>query len=277
MKNLKILSVAIICMAIVLTIATSVFAYGGVGDVDPEYRISMPSSLSNGQGSVSGVSGSMSYQFVEISQAKYATIKKLEAQYDLIEVYVRYAANPTDEGLTQEYNTACDKYVGQYGGTVTEVLNHYGVDAEILTLCRNEWIAELTDFNANNWETATGNNISIDLSTFEGTKYFIGWIRTADGIYDAEAYQVTGTKTEEPTPDKDPEPEKDPEKQPEKTPDNTNDNTPSTKTDDTTKKADTTTATKTIPKTGISSTLLVLLSLAGATTGISYIKYRKIK
>ncbi|MCI8470205.1 MAG: hypothetical protein HFJ35_01705 [Clostridia bacterium] len=272
MKNFKILSVAMIFMAIVLMVATSVFAYAGVGDVDPEYKISMPSSLSNGEGSVSGVSGNISYQFVEISEAKYATIKKLEAQYDLIEVYVSYAANPTDEGLTNKYNTACDKYEAQYGkGSVTEVLSHYGVDAEILTLCRNEWIAELTDFNASNWETSNGNKISIDLSTFEGTKYFIGWIKTADGIYDAEAYQVTGTKVE------DQEPNKDPAEEPDKKPTNTNDNTPSTKTENTTKKADNTTTSKTIPKTGISSTLLVLLSLAGASTGVSYIKYRKIK
>ena len=131
MKNLKISLTAIVA-AIILAISTGVYAYTGIGDVDPDNNISMPGTLSNGTGSVSGVSGEMNYQFVEISEAKYNAVKKLEAQYELIEVYVEYSKNPTDEGLTTKYNTACEKYAKNYGESgkdtkqvVTEVLNTY--------------------------------------------------------------------------------------------------------------------------------------------------------
>ena len=108
MKNLKI-SLTAIVVAILLTISTGVYAYTGVGDVDPDYAISMPGTLSNGAGNVSGVSGAMEYQFVEITEAKYNEIKKLEAQFELIQVYVSYSANPSDEGLTNSWNAACEK------------------------------------------------------------------------------------------------------------------------------------------------------------------------
>ena len=49
MKNLKI-SLTAIVVAILLTISTGVYAYTGEGDVDPDYAISMPGTLSNGAG-----------------------------------------------------------------------------------------------------------------------------------------------------------------------------------------------------------------------------------
>ena len=262
MKNLKNL-LSVIIFAIILTISTGVFAYTGVGDVDPEFKFTMPSSLSNGEGTVSGVSGAMNYQFVEITSEKYASIKKIEAQYDLIEVYVRYAENPTDEGLTTSWETACKKYTNQYGGTVTEVLNQYGVGPDILTLCRNAWIVELTNFDASKWISSSNSKISIDVSTFEGTKYYIAWIQVGD-IYDAEVYMVTGTKQEE-------------QKQEEIKNDTTENEIKNETKTNTIKTDNTVVSTKTLPKTGVKTSILGLLVIAVIATGVSYIKYTKIK
>ncbi len=280
MKNLKI-SLTAIVLAILLTISTGVYAYTGEGDVDPDYAISMPGTLSNGAGNVSGVSGAMEYQFVEITEAKYNEIKKLEAQFELIQVYVSYAANPTDEGLTNSWNAACEKYAKKYGNgstatnqVVTEVLNQYGIGPDILKLCRNAWIVALPNFDASKWESATSSKIELDITKFEGTKYYVAWVKSGE-IYDAEAYVVKGTGSK-----------KDDNKTDNTTKnDNTikNDNTAKkdngTVTPNTTTKTDTTASSsgKILPKTGISSTVLGLIAVAGASAGVSYRKYRKIK
>ncbi|MBQ2937700.1 MAG: LPXTG cell wall anchor domain-containing protein [Clostridia bacterium] len=289
MKKFKISLTAIVA-AIILSISTGVFAYTGVGDVDPEFKFTMPSSLSNGEGTVSGVSGTMNYQFVEITSEKYTSIKKLEAQYDMIEVYVRYAENPTDEGLIKEWENAGNKYTNQYGGTATDVLNQYGVGPDILTLCRNAWIVELTNFDASKWISSSDNKISIDISTFEGTKYYIAWIQVGD-TYDAEAYMVTGTKQEEQIEDKQEEQIEDKkeeqiedkkeeqiEDKQEETKSETAGNEVKNETKTNNLKTDTTTvSSKTLPKTGANGSILGLLVIAVIATGVSYIKYRKIK
>ena len=60
---------------------------------------------------------------------------------------------------------------------------------------------------------------------------------------------------------------------------NTTKNDNGTVTPNTTTKTDTTASSsgKTLPKTGISSTVLGLIAVAGASAGVSYRKYRKIK
>ena len=68
MKKLKLTLTALIAM---LTLATSVFAYGGM-NVDTNREITMPSTLSNGKGTVStALTGSFKYQFVEIDSTTY--------------------------------------------------------------------------------------------------------------------------------------------------------------------------------------------------------------
>lgn len=288
MKNLKISLTAII-FAIILMISTGVFANTGVAEVDPTHKIAMPSSLSNGEGVVTGIS---SYQFVEITQAKYNSIKQIEAQYELIQMYVKYAANPTDENLTRQWSEACDKYTKQYGGTVTDVLNKYGMGPDSLTLCENAWIVELGDFDSSKWTPANNNKISIDLTTFKGTKYYVAWVRVGD-TYDAEAYRLVGTKKDEPKPENNT-----------VTNNTVNNNTVQNNTvenntvqnntinnntvanttknetpkDNTTVvKKDDTTTTKSIPYTGVGSAILGLIGLAGGAAGVSYRKYSKIK
>ena len=276
MKNLKISLTAIVA-AIILAISTGVYAYTGIGDVDPENNISMPGTLSNGTGSVSGVSGEMNYQFVEISEAKYNAVKKLEAQYELIEVYVEYSKNPTDEGLTTKYNTACEKYAKNYGESgkdtkqvVTEVLNTYGIGPDILKLCRNAWIVELTDFDANKWESTSNGKITIDLSTFKGTKYYIGWIQTGS-VYDAEVYKVTGTKKDDDK--KDNTTNNDDKK------DNTNSAVKNDTNNENTPKTITTnkSTASSLPHTGVNDVIIALIAVASVVSGIAYIRYRKIK
>lgn len=279
MKNLKI-SLTAIVVAILLTISTGVYAYAGEGEVDPNYTISMPGTLSNGAGNVSGVSGAMEYQFVEITEAKYNEIKKLEAQFELIQVYMNYSDNSSDEGVTNSWREACEKYAKKYGDgstetnqVVTEVLNKYGIGPDILKSCRKAWVVALPDFDASKWESATSSKVELDITKFEGTKYYVAWIKSGD-IYDAEAYVVKGTGSK-----KDNNTDNTTKNDNTIKNDNTTKNDNGTVTPNTTTKTDTTASSsgKILPKTGISSTVLGLIAVAGASAGISYRKYRKIK
>lgn len=271
MKNLKI-SLTLIIFAIIATLTTGVFAYTGEGDVDPDYSIKLSSSLTNGVGTVSGASD-FTYQFVEISEAKYNTIKKLEAEFDLIQVYVEWTQDRDNESKANAWETAQEKYASKYGNgaeaaaVATEVLNKYGLGPDILTVCRNAWIAELTDFDSSKWIQAEGNKMTLDLTTFTGTKYFIGWINTGS-VYDAEAYVAVGTGNKE-------------EENKNNLINNQTD-TPSTKneiTENNTPKAITTnkSTASSLPYTGASDVVLVLIAVAVVAAGVAYVKYRKIK
>lgn len=262
MKNLKISLTAII-FAIILTMSASVFAHGS--QVDTMNEITMPGSLNDGKGNVTtGLSGEMSYQFVEISSSEYNTILKREAQYNLVKAFIDGAAN---------YDELAEKYEKTYNQTANGIKSEYsdedGNDIQFdeagLSAIKGELIADLKTYNDSNWVKASGKTISLDLSTFKGTKYFIGWVRI-DNTYDAEAYKVEGTKKDEQKPENN-------------TPvDNTPKNeTPVKKDNTTTPKKDTTTVSKTIPHTGASSLVLGLITIAGTAAGISYRKYSKIK
>ena len=259
MKNLKI-SLTTILTAILLTLSTGVYAYGS--QVDTANAITMPSALNNGTGNVTTtVSGEMSYQFVEITSDKYAKIKKYEAIYNLIKAYINLDSN---------YDTLVAEYQRTYNETANAIKDEYGIqfNEEGLNAIKGLWITELTTYSESAWVNANGTTISLDLTTFKGTKYYIAWVKIGDTV-DAEAYIVTGTK-------KDEEPNNNTttnnEVSDNKTTNSNNDLT-------TNKKQDTTASSsgKTLPKTGVSSTVLGLIAVAGASAGISYKKYRKIK
>ena len=259
MKNLKI-SLTTILTAILLTFSTGVYAYGS--QVDTANAITMPSALNNGTGNVTTtVSGEMSYQFVEITSDKYAKIKKYEAIYNLIKAYINLDSN---------YDTLVAEYQRTYNETANAIKDEYGIqfNEEGLNAIKGLWITELTTYSESAWVNANGTTISLDLTTFKGTKYYIAWVKIGDTV-DAEAYIVTGTK-------KDEEPNNNTttnnEVSDNKTTNSNNDLT-------TNKKQDTTASSsgKTLPKTGVSSTVLGLIAVAGASAGISYKKYRKIK
>lgn len=266
MKNLKISLTAII-FAIILTMSASVFAHGS--QVDTMNAITMPGSLNDGKGNVTtSLSGEMSYQFVEISSSEYNTILKREAQYNLVKAYIDGAAN---------YDELAEKYEKTYKQTANGIETEYGIqfnDAG-LSAIKGEWTADLKTYNDSNWVKASGKTISLDLSTFKGTKYYIGWVKI-DNTYDAEAYKVEGTKKDEQKPENNTPVDNTPV---DNTPvDNTPKNeTPKTNNTTTPVKKDNTTIGKTIPHTGASSMILGLIALAGGAAGISYRKYSKIK
>lgn len=272
MKNLKISLTAIVA-AILLTISTGVYAYSGM-NVDTKYEITMPGSLSNGTGAVStSVAGDMKYQFVEINQAKYATLKKYEAQLELMQAYVKGEyASWEDSQANSEYEALVTKYESAYNEKVSELYTQYtNFDSNSISDVRSLWIHELTDYSESKWESSTDKKISIDLTTFTGTKYYIAWVKIGDTL-DAEAYIVTGTGTKKDDGNKN-------EIKNETKNDNTVKNDNGTTTPNTTTKTDTTASSsgKILPKTGISSTVLGLIAVAGASAGVSYRKYRKIK
>ena len=258
MKKFKI-SLSAIVLTTILLISTGVYAYGS--QIDTKNVITMPDTLSNGTASITTtITGSVSYQFVEITSEKYATIKKYEAIYNLINAYIKQDSN---------YDSMATNYEKTYNQTANGIMTEYGIkfDEEGLNAIKGLWISELTTYDASAWIKAEGTTISLDLTTFEGIKYYIAWVQVGD-TYDAEVYKVTGTKKEEQK-DNIKEEQKQEIKEEVKNETVAKENTP---------KVDTTTvSTKTLPKTGISSSILGLLIIAILTTGVSYIKYRKIK
>ena len=325
MRNFKISFTTLVAL-IILLVTTSVLAHGS--QVDSANSITMPASLSNGTGTVTtAIAGDMSYQFVEINADKYAKIKKLEAIYNLINEYIK-AMN----GQTNTYEATLAQYQKDYNETANAIMSTYGIkfNVEGLNAIKSAWVYELTTYDDSAWVKASGKTITLDLTTFEGTKYYIGWVKIGD-TYDAEVYVATGTKKDEPIPDDpgkddptpddpgkddptpddpgkddptpddpgkdDPTPD-DPGKD-DPTPDDPGKDEPTQdepkqeepkqeepkqeepKTDNnvqpTTPKQDPTTSQKQIPYTGTASTLLGLVTVAGASAVVSYRKYRKIK
>lgn len=258
MKKLKI-SLTAILFATILTITTGVFAYGS--QVDTRDGITMPSSLTNGEGTVStSLTGEMSYQFVEITSEQYAKYKKYEAQSNLIKAYIKQDSN---------YDSLATSYEETYKQTANGIMEEYGIqfNEEGLDALRNQWIADLVNYNEANWVKSTDLKIKLDLTTFEGTKYYLCWVKIGEALPDAQAYKATGTKTnkeEEPT-----EPTKP------TTPATPSGTTSGDKTS--TANKDNTATAKTIPHAGASDILIYLIAVASVIAGISYIRYRKIK
>jgi len=274
MKKIKVY-LTIIVTIILLAIASQVYAYGS--QVDTTNIITMPSSLTNGTGNVSAtISGDINYQFVEITSQKYAIIKKYEAIYTLIKAYMNGDSN---------YDTLATNYENTYNQTANGIMSEYGIqfNEEGYNAIRGLWITELTTYNASSWTKADGTTISLDLTTFEGTKYYIAWVKIGD-TYDAEAYKLTGTKQENNNEnDNNNDNVKDEDKNENTNNENNknetveNGNTNNTDKNPTIGK-DNTTSTKTeLPKTGVRSSILGLITIFTTTAGISFAKYRKIK
>lgn len=274
MKKLKTYLSTIVAIMI-LAVSTQVLAYGS--QVDTKNAITMPASLSNGKGEVSAtLTGDMSYQFVEITSEKYATIKKYETIYNLISAYIKGDSN---------YDSLVANYEKTYKQTANGIMTEYGIqfNEEGLNAIKGLWISELTTYNSSAWIKATGKTISLDLTTFEGTKYYIAWVQIAD-TYDAEVYTVTGTKTAETKNDDN----KNEENKAEEVKNETKNETVKNETtknevvsngnNATTAKKDTTTvSSSTLPKTGANSPIVALIVIALIASGVAYVKYRKIK
>lgn len=282
MKNLK-LTLATLVAMVVLPVST-VFAYNGT-DVDTHYEITMPASLTNGQGTVSSSkTGNFKYQFVETTAAKYSTLKKLAAQLDLMKAYQSGEfANWESAEANANYKAMVTKYESTYSEKVSALYTQYGsFDSNSISDVRSLWIHELPNFVSGSWVSSSDKKVSLDTTTFTGTKYYVAWVQLGD-MYDAEVYIVEGTKTDAEQTDPTPDPEDN------KPADNT---TPT----DTTKPTNTTpstnitskdynTGTKTtstasnLPKTGAGDNMIIFAGMALSTIGgvVSYRKYRNIK
>lgn len=268
MKKIKVYLTTIVTI-ILLAIASQVYAYGS--QVDTANVITMPSSLTNGTGKVSTtITGDINYQFVEITSEKYATIKKYEAIYNLIYAYMNGDSN---------YDALATNYENTYNQTANGIMSEYGIqfNEEGYNAIRGLWITELTTYDASAWVKADGTTISLDLTTFEGTRYYIAWVKIGD-TYDAEAYIITGTKQDS-NDDNSNEPSQDEEKEENKNNNASteNENTTNSIKESTTGKDNTTSNQTTLPKTGATSSILGLIAIFTVTAGISYVKYRKIK
>ena len=267
MKKLKI-SLTAILFATILTITTGVFAYGS--QVDTRDGITMPSSLTNGEGTVStSLTGEMSYQFVEITSEQYAKYKKYEAQYNIIKANMNNDIN---------HDSLAEDYQKTYGETINAIKTEYGIqfNEEGLNIVRQKWISDLVKYQESSWIKSTDLKVKLDLTTFEGTKYYLCWVKIGEAIPDAQAYKVTGTKSnKEEQPTKPTEPTKPPNPTTPTTPTTPNGTTSGDKTS--TANKDNTATAKTIPHAGASDILVYLIAVASVIAGISYIRYRKIK
>ncbi len=199
MKKIK-LSLTIILATIILATSSWSLAYNGT-DVDTHYEITMPTSLTNGKGTVtSSKEGTFKYQFVETTAEKYSTLNKLADQLELVKAYIdgEYA-NWGDAEANVNYKAIVTKYESTYNEKVADLYTTYGAfDTNAVSTIRSLWIHELPNFEEANWTTATNKEVSLDLSTFSGEKYYVAWIQLGD-TYDAEVYIVNGTKTNSPS------------------------------------------------------------------------------
>lgn len=270
MKNLKI-SLTTLVFAIILTISTGVFA---ANDLDLENKITMPSSLSNGKGTVStSLSGNMKYQFVEISKAKYDQLVKYEYMMKVVKAYM----NRQNDG--EAYNKAVEEYKAKYNENVSAIKDgvevvagetlKYSFDEAGYRAMKSAWTHTIGAYNANAWIDSSDKTISVDTTTFDGTKYYVAFVNIGD-VYDAQEYVVTGKKVEKSD-------EKNNETKNEAKPNTTkNNNTNTPKTISTGKSDGSSTASK-LPHTGVSDVVLGALATISTVAGVSYVRYRKIK
>ena len=193
MKIIKKVLISIIILIIVFVI-TNANAYTG-GVVDAGDEIEIPSILNNGNVTVntatSLANSSIYYQFVEMDSNQYAKIRKLKDELNVARYYITYDENKTEQNYNN-YQSARQYYLNKYGENLTNFSDARidELDAKI--------IGNLPDYT-NNWILTSNNIISLDLSSFSGTKYFTAWVKVQNGIrtvYDAQIYEEIGTKSD---------------------------------------------------------------------------------
>ena len=192
MKIIKKTLIAIMILVIVLVITNANAYTGGVVDAGDEIEISAV--LNNGNATVSTSANlsnaTMYYQFVEMDSEKYNQIRKLKDELNVAVYFRTYENNQTEQNY-DNYNSALNYYRTKYGETLTNFR-----DSHIEEL-KSQIIGNLPDYT-NDWILTSNKTISIDLSSFSGTKYFTSWVKIQNGtrtVYDAQIYDVTGTKT----------------------------------------------------------------------------------
>ena len=192
MKIIKNVLIAIMILVIVLVITNANAYTGGVVDAGDEIEISAV--LNNGNAivttSTSLSNATMYYQFVEMDSNKYNQIRKLKDELNVAVYFRTYENNQTEQNY-DNYISALNYYQTKYGETLTNFR-----DSHIDEL-KDQIIGNLPDYT-NEWILTSNNTISLDLSSFSGTKYYTAWVKVQSGariVYDAQIYDVTGTKT----------------------------------------------------------------------------------
>ena len=192
MKIIKNVLIAIMILVIVLVITNANAYTGGVVDAGDEIEISAV--LNNGNAivttSTSLSNSTMYYQFVEMDSTKYNQIRKLKDELNVAVYYRINENNPTEQNY-DNYISALNYYQTKYGETLTNFR-----DSHIDEL-KDQIIGNLPNYT-NDWILTSNNTISLDLSSFSGTKYYTAWVKVQNGtrtVYDAQIYDVTGTKT----------------------------------------------------------------------------------
>ena len=191
MKKLKSI-LSILTIMVLILINTNAIAYSGKFDVEDEIKIS--EYLINGKGEIDiarNVAGYKLYcQANVMDNDTYKQIKKLKDELNVIYAYNIYEASKSDDDK-DEYESTQIYYKSLYGTNVEDFSDQKADEnmSIIISLLPN-----YTD----KWEETTDNTFNINLSSFSGTKDIVVWVQLEkmDGtrIYDAEVYEVTGTK-----------------------------------------------------------------------------------
>lgn len=193
MKKFKIVSTIVLMLILILGVS-KVNAYSGVVDVDDD--ITLPSKLTNGAGTITLSrniqNADVSFQFVEMDSNTYKKIIKLKEELLVAQYFNIYEADQTEENY-DVYVSAYKYYQEKYNETVDNYTTEHIDEVESII------IGLLPDYTSQ-WQNSTNNQIKIDLSTFSGTKYFTAWTKVVSNgntIYEAEVYELTGTKQED--------------------------------------------------------------------------------
>ena len=195
MRKMRKTIISVVVALFIIMQALNVNAYTEAIDTNDNIQIS--DTLTNGSGKIEVTRDitdySLSYQLVEIDNNLYKQIKKLKDQLLLIEYFNLYEMSQSDEDY-DVYASAVEYYRNAYGEDFTE-LTDVQADENISII-----ISLLPEFN-DSWKTATNGQFDMDLSSFSGTKDYVVWakVEKKDGtkIYDANIFEVTGTKSEE--------------------------------------------------------------------------------
>lgn len=232
MKKIKILMISILILAMsIIPVATVNAAEVTYIELDPDYLITFPMIITNGNGKLTidekTTDYKLYYQAVEIINDNYiqleqmeengqktldnikVEIDKLKAEYDksntiFKEAQDNYNAKVEAGALETEIEEARLAYeeakqnvkdnVNKYNAKV----NEYNAKVEEIL---NEMEKLIPNFNENNWTETKDGSFSIDISQFSGNKAFTIWVKlvTSDGtiIYDRKIYSISGAKVED--------------------------------------------------------------------------------
>ena len=282
--------------------------------IDKEDNIFISDIMTNGQGTIEITRDvangyKLYYQWVEIDNDLYKQIRKLKDELQVIQFFNLYEATKDDEYY--EYYYSSQEYYKEKYGTYLEDCSEQKVYENL------EKITKLLPNYTNNWTQTTDNTFKMDLSSFSGTKDYVLWVQLekqeGTKVYDAEIFELIGTKQEDNKPgeddnkpddgnkpgeddnkpdddnkpgeddnkpDDDNKPEEDNNKpNNDKTTDNTkNDTTTSTSSTKTQTVGDSTKSSKTLPYAGIERSAMISGIIALTIVAIvTFIKYRKIK